>query len=139
MKFFVFGYILSFIFTFNVYAETVDYSEIIPGLTLRYEVNELLGSPVEEVITGSVYRYTSNHYAIKYIDVTYIRKTNRVEFYSLYFKKEYYKNDILYLFDLYEPVHKLLWFRRQLYRSLFSRKYVGALYEYWRKFFCRKS
>lgn len=91
----------------STFAEiSVNYSFIKPGLTLKRDVDEFLGTPTEIIIPDSRYRYNSDHYAVKFIDVIYTRDTSRVDYYVLYLTQGIYREDAQDLFNLNQPMRK---------------------------------
>ena len=104
----LFIFIFLFFLTSSIFAGGIDYSAIVPGVTTREQILKILGEPLEEIVPDSIYRYRSEHYAIKYIDVGYVRTANRVKYFSIFFNNEkIYSDDVKVLFNLIKPVKKL--------------------------------
>lgn len=85
----------------NIFSQGIDYSNIRPGISYKRDVVSVLGEPIEEIIPLARYRYASEHYAIKYIDVVYDRLSSRVNFFTLYFEGNIYRDEALTLFNLF--------------------------------------
>lgn len=83
-----------------------DYSFIKPGLSLKRDIETQLGDPLEEIIPGTRYRYSSDHYALRFMDVIYNRDTGLVDYFVLYFKPGIYKEDARLYFNLDEPIRR---------------------------------
>lgn len=85
---------------------SANYSSIKPGLSLKREIDDFLGKPIDTILPDARYRYNSDHYAIKYIDVIYTRDTSRVDYFVLYLSPGTYQADAKQLFNLEEPIKR---------------------------------
>lgn len=85
---------------------SVNYSFIKPGLTLKREVDAFLGEPTKMIVPDARYRYSSDHYAVKYIEIVYVRDSSRVDFFVLFMQDGIYSEDAKLFFNLEQPTRK---------------------------------
>ena len=100
---FLFFFLGIFLFFFVIFASSGIFEGLEPGVSTKKDADQVLGTPIREIIPGERYDYDPTKYDARRISIKFNMETQVIETIDLYFLGKYKKPQYKEWFELDEP------------------------------------